>query len=61
MGHVYSVFVAGAAAMSGSSAIPHLGQSPGPSWRTSGSIGQVNSFAVFVIVRETGAAALGAP
>jgi hypothetical protein len=60
MGHVYSVFVAGAAEMTGSSAMPHFGQSPGPSWRTSGSIGQVYSFAFFVAVRETGMAALDA-
>src|SRR5882672_249878 len=45
MGHVYSVFVAGAAATTGSSAIPHFGQSPRRRWRTSGSIGQVYSFA----------------
>ena len=28
-------------AISGSSAMPHLGQGPGPAWRTSGCIGQV--------------------
>src|SRR6266851_1814493 len=44
MGHVYSVFVVGAAARTGSRAMPHFGQSPGPCWRTSGSIGQVYSF-----------------
>jgi hypothetical protein len=60
MGHEYSVFVAGAAAMTGSSAIPHFGQSPGPSRRTSGSIGQVYSFVFFGTVRETGAATLDA-
>jgi len=47
MGHVYSVFVAGGAATTGSSAIPHFGQSPGSCWRTSGSIGQVYSFEAF--------------
>jgi len=60
MGHVYSVFVAGAAANTGSSAIPHFGQSPDPCWRTSGSIGQVYSFEVFEIVGEIGATAFGA-
>ena len=30
-----------AVATSGSSAIPHSGQLPGPSWRTAGCIGQV--------------------
>jgi hypothetical protein len=37
------VRVAGAATVAGSSAMPHLGQEPGPIWRTSGSIGQVYS------------------
>ena len=36
IGQVYSVRVAGAAGTSGSSAMPHLGQAPGWSWRTSG-------------------------
>jgi hypothetical protein len=40
MGQVYSVLLAGSEGDSGSSAIPHFGQGPGPIWRTSGHIGQ---------------------
>ena len=42
IGHVYSIFVAGAAE-TGSKAMPHFGQLPGPCWRTSGCIGHVYS------------------
>jgi hypothetical protein len=42
IGHVYSIFVAGAAE-TGSSAMPHFGQLPGPICRISGCIGHVYS------------------
>jgi hypothetical protein len=32
--------------MTGSNVMPHLGQLPGPGWRISGCIGQVNSVPV---------------
>ncbi len=41
MGQTYSVFVAGGAIVSGSRAMPHLGQGAGLSERTSGSMGQM--------------------
>jgi hypothetical protein len=41
MGQVQSVRAAGAAGVTGSSAMPHFGQAPGPDRRTSGCIGQV--------------------
>ncbi len=42
--------------VTGSSAMPHFGQAPGPIWRTSGSIGQVYSR----VSAPAGAAAAGA-
>jgi hypothetical protein len=42
IGHVYSTRArAGAAGVTGSSAMPHFGHVPGPSLRISGCIGQV--------------------
>ena len=46
MGQVYSVRVAGTACSAGSSAMPHLGQLPGPIWLTSGAMGQMYSTAL---------------
>jgi hypothetical protein len=46
MGQVYSTVVVGMLNVTGSSAMPHFGQEPGPGCLTSGCMGQVYSIAL---------------
>ena len=49
----------GAARVTGSSAMPHFGQAPGPGWRTSGCIGQV--YSTVSLVSDSWGAACASP